>query len=158
MSVIEAEYFEEIRQKGEGYYKSLQPLYCPYLKDKVHFTAEGLEHIKFKRRHTARLKQDQYMRFKLLKVIPVVLGDSKTVQGIWETKEFQRVHKHNRSETMLVPVTYYEFIAVVEEVRIKVIVKRTASGPYTFWSIIPFWGIQQSGTKRKLYSGHPKED
>ena len=51
------------------------------------------------------------MRFKLAHMIPLVLGDSKTVQGIGEIKEFLKVRKHSPTETKLLPVTKYEFIA-----------------------------------------------
>ena len=80
------ENFEEVRERGEESYKSFLPTYCPYFKDKVHFTASGLEHLKFKRRNVARPRQDQYMRFKLLKVVLTILSDSKTLQGLYENK------------------------------------------------------------------------
>jgi hypothetical protein len=149
--------FEEVKEKGESLYKSLEPVYCPYFKNKVHFTAEGLEHLKFKRKEHSRPRQDQYMRFKLLKFVPGILSESKTLQGLWETKQFEKARKHSRTETVLKNVTFYEFIAVVENIRIKVIVKQS-DGPYLFWSIIPFWKLSSSTSKRKLHSGNLDED
>ncbi len=58
--------FENIKNKGEEIYKNLQEVYCPYFKQKVFFTALGLEHLKFKRRDRSRPIKDQYMRFKLI--------------------------------------------------------------------------------------------
>lgn len=153
-----SENFTEIRQKGEDYYKTIGEVYCPYFKEKVHFTAGGLEHLKFKRPRMARAQQDQYMRFKLLKYVPQVLGNSHTVQGIFETKEFEKVRSHGRSESILQEVIYYEFIAVTDKLRIKVIVKKIGKTPFIFWSIIPFWGTMQSTGKRKLHSGNTAED
>lgn len=151
------ENFEEVKQKGEAFYRLLQSVYCPYFKDAVHFTTEGLEHIKFKKRNVARPRQDQYMRFKLLKVVPIVLSNSRTVQGIMETKGFEKVRKHSRTEIILQPITFYEFIAVIDSIRVKVIVKQIDTRPYTFWSIIPFWGASPDN-KRRLHSGNLQED
>jgi hypothetical protein len=152
------ENFDEVKTKGEELYKSLQPIHCPYFKDKIHFTSEGLEHLKFKRRNVARPRQDQYMRFKLLKTVPTILENSKTLQGMNENKEFVTERIHNRTDTVLRNVTYYEFIAVVERIRVKIIIRRIEQSVYTFWSIIPFWGNISLTNKRRLHSGNLIED
>ena len=77
---------------------------------------------------------------------------------MWETKKFERIRIHNRTESVLKPVNYYEFIAVVRRNRIKVIVKRVDGGKLFFWSIIPFWGMNKDTQSRILYDGEPEED
>lgn len=52
---------------------------------------------------------------------------------------------------------FYEFIAVLDKVRVRVIIKQVANGPKYFWSIIPFWKNGQNG-RRKLHYGSPEED
>ena len=42
--------FNEIKQKGENFYKTIDQVYCPYFKEKISFNAQGLEHLKFKQR------------------------------------------------------------------------------------------------------------
>ena len=155
---LELENFEEVRIRGEALYKDLTETYCPYLKEKVAFNARGLEHLKFKEHRKARPRQDQYMPLKLLHLAPAVIGASSTLQGIWETKNFERVRVHSRTDIILKEVTYYEFVAVVEKIRVKVIAKRVASGQCFFWSIIPYWGIDRGTNKRKLHSGYPEQD
>ena len=98
------------------------------------------------------------MRLKLLHLAPIVLRTSATLQGVWETKNFERIRANSRTETILKTVTYYEFVAVVEKVRVKVIVKQIDGGEKFFWSIIPYWRIDKNTNKRKLYSGYPEED
>ncbi|KKU67881.1 MAG: hypothetical protein UX89_C0011G0004 [Parcubacteria group bacterium GW2011_GWA2_47_16] len=49
---------EKIKEEGEKFYKNLGEIYCPYLKDKVSFNTQGLEHLKFKRRERARPVED----------------------------------------------------------------------------------------------------
>lgn len=155
---LEIENFDEVRLKGETFYETIDSVNCPYLKGKVHFNASGLEHLKFKRIRKARPRQDQYMRLKLLHLAPEVLKMSHTLQGIWETKQFERIRVHSRTESILKEVTFYEFVAVLEKVRVKVIVKRIENGSPVFWSIIPHWGVDKNTSKKKLYSGYPEED
>ena len=150
--------FEEIRLKGEEFYKGLEPITCPYLRKEVHFNAQGLEHLKFKRRGHARDRQDQYMRFRLLHLAPEVLKLTRTVQGISNTKHFERIRVHSRTDVVLKSVTYYEFVAVLGSARVKVIVKEVEDSEPVFWSLIPFWGIETSTKKRRLYAGDPEHD
>jgi hypothetical protein len=150
--------FEGVRTTGEVFYKDINEVYCPYFKDTVYFNAEGLEHLKFKRHSAARPQQDQYMRFKLLKLAPAILSITTTIQGIWQTKGFEKVRKYSRTELILQHIEYTEFIAVIDTVRVKIIVKQVEDGKHVFWSIIPFWGTDKRTTRRKLYSGDPVED
>ncbi|MFA4891598.1 MAG: hypothetical protein WC604_04625 [Candidatus Gracilibacteria bacterium] len=152
------EQFKEIKEKGEQFYKLLHEIYCPYFKEKVSFGARGLEHLKFKRYQKTRPEQDQYMRFKLLYLAPEVLKSSHTLQGILETKKFERIRMHGRTDTVLKPVRYYEFIAVLKRNRVKVIVKQIDDGCKFFWSIIPFWGMNEETMSRILHNGVPEED
>lgn len=152
------EEFEEIKAKGEGIYKSLNEVYCPHLKEKISFNAQGLEHLKFKQREKARSDRDQYMRFKLIYLAPEVIRSSHTIQGILETRKFEKIRENSRTELMLKPVVYYEFIAVINRNRVKVILKQIDKGQIFFWSIIPFWGMNTDTMTRLLHEGVPEED
>ncbi|MCX6712263.1 MAG: hypothetical protein NT041_01060 [Candidatus Vogelbacteria bacterium] len=155
---LDLENFEEVKIKGEDFYKTLDSVYCPYFKEKISFNVHGINHLKFKEERKARPQQDQYMRLKLIHLAPVVLKASATLQGIWETKSFEKVRIHSRTDIVLTKVTYYEFVAVIDQVRVKVIVKQIDDGEKFFWSIIPYWGVDKNTKKRKLYSGYPRED
>lgn len=150
--------FEEIKIKGETLYKGFGETYCPYFKERIVFNTQGLEHLKFKRREKARSEEDQYMRFKLIHLAPQVLSASHTIQGILQTKKFERIRMHNRTDTLLKPVDYYEFIAVINRNRVKVIVKQVDNGEKMFWSLIPFWGTNKETRTRLLHDGVPEED
>lgn len=54
--------------------------------------------------------------------------------------------------------SYYEFIAVIENIRVKVIVKHVEGGEKFFWSIIPFWRVNGEASKRILHTGNIEED
>jgi hypothetical protein len=158
MLLFTADEFAKMRIDAEGTYAKVGEVLCPYLKEKVAFNAQGLEHLKFKRRDKARSEQDQYMRFKLLAHAADVVRASHTVQGIQETKHFERVRVHGRTDTILQAVTYYEFIAVIKRNRVKVIVKQIEKRQPYFWSLIPFWGMNNETQKRILHEGLPEED
>lgn len=149
---------EEVVRRGEEKYKKFAPEYCPYFKEKVHFNSQGLEHLKFKNRERPRSLKDQHMRFKLLHLAPEVIKESRTLQGILETKKFERVRVHGRTDTVLKVVIFYEFIAVIKRNRIKVIVKEIDKGEKFFWSLIPFWGMNEQTMQRILHEGNPAED
>ena len=123
--------FDLIKNKGENFYKTLGEVYCPYFKEKVPFSARGLEHF---------------------------LKSSHTVQGILETKKLERIRINSRTDTVLKPVVYYEFIAVIKRNRVKIIVKQIDGGQKFFWSLIPFWGMNKNTMSRILHDGLPEED
>lgn len=150
--------FKDVKEKGEEFYKSLGEVFCPFLKEKVSFGAQGLEHLKFKRREKARADKDQYMRFKLLHLAPEILKSSHTLQGILETKKLERIRMNSRTDTVLKPVTYYEFIAVLKRNRVRIVVKQIDNGQKFFWSIVPFWGMNVETMRRILHDGIPEED
>ncbi len=158
MIIFTEEEFSRVREKGEEIYKNIGDIYCPYFKEKIAFNNKGIEHIKYKRRENPRSNQDQYMRYKLIDLAPKILNESHTVQGIEETHKFERVRVNSRTDTILKPVSYFEFIAVIKRNRVRIIVKQIDGGNKFFWSIIPFWGMDTININRILHSGHPEED
>lgn len=150
--------FEKIKEEAEKFYKSTGSIRCPYFNGEIVFNAKGLRHLKFKSDQQARLRNDQYVRLKLVRLAPEVLKKSHTVQGIWEVRRFEEQKTNNRWEHVLKDVWFYEFIAVLNNIRIKVIIKEVQGGQKHFWSVIPFWGIDKINSKRILHSGDPEHD
>lgn len=150
--------FIKMKTESEERYKSLGEVFCPYLQGNVVFNAKGIEHLKFKARNHARSRDDQYMRLKWLHLAPEVLLLSKTVQGISERKIFELQRSNKRTESVLVEAIYYEFIAVLKEVRVRIIVKSVGTAPKHFWSIIPHWKVDSVTKKRKIHNGNPETD
>lgn len=150
--------FEIVKQKGLEFYKNINEVFCPYLQEKVIFNNLGLEHLFYKQREKPRLDQDQYMRFKLINYAPEILKLSRTLQGILKVQRFEKVRSHNRTDYKMLQVTYYEFIALIKRNRIKVIVKQIGDNQKFFWSIIPFWGMNNETKSRIFHEGVPEED
>ncbi len=159
MNNIEFDKFNKIRQEAEDFYKTIGNIYCPYFKEKIAFNAKGIEHIKFQRIRKARSHQDQYIRLKLISLAPRIVKDSHTLQGTSQRKSFERIKTNNRWEIIMRSATYYEFVAVINNYRVRVIIKEVegSQGKY-FWSIIPFWKMDKITCQRVMYSGKPEID
>ena len=151
------EEFNQVLEKARRLYASFPEVRCPYFRDFVQFNPQGLEHLRRKAWNRGREQRDQFMRLKHVAQAPEILRLSQTVQGILETKEWERKHRHGRWEKQMVLVTYYEFVAVIEKRRFKVIVKQLPGGERIFWSLIPFWRQNEQGG-RFLHDGNPSKD
>jgi hypothetical protein len=154
--------FNEVKREAEETYNKIGSIYSPYFKEKINFNTKGLDHLIFKSWNKTRSITDQYGRLRHLKLASVLIGLSKTLQGIWMTQKFERVKKKDGSwQQLLKVITYYEFIAVMEshgsKVRVKVIIKQIEGGEKFFFSIIPFWGVNKKGD-RIMHSGNPEND
>ena len=151
--------FEKCKTDAEEYYSHIGEILCPYLNEKVIFNAKGLEHLKFKGRYRARLRDDQLIRYKLLKYAPDVIKHSRTLQGLSKANSFERIRSNHRDEKILTEVRYYEFVAIIEErIRIRVIVKGIGTAQPYFWSVIPFWKKDKENGRARIHYGCPEED
>ncbi len=151
--------FEMVREMAEAFYIEIGQIPCPYFEgNPIVFNTKGIHHLKFRTDKYARPQKDQYSRLKLLYLAPQVIKLSRTVQGVSYVRQFENQKSHSRWEKALKEVTYYEFIAVLENVRVKVIVKRVANDDPYFWSIIPYWKIDTGRHRRILHTGNPEQD
>lgn len=155
---ISEELFNKTLQQATEQYGKTPEVYCPYFKDKVHLNAKGFEHIRLKAWNKARGRSDQYFRLKLLHLVPKILQESHTVQGIWHTHDWERVKSRGKWVKVLKNVAYYEFIAVVGKVRAKVVIKEIEGGVKFFWTIIPFWKMNTVTKQREMHEGDPETD
>ena len=144
------EQFQRVKQEAEDYYKTVNAVFCPYLKSKINFNAKGLDHIKMKSWNKSRLVSDQYLRLKFLKLVQEVLKNSGTLQEFHETKNFERIKDTGRWQSIMKPIVYYGFVAILNNVKIKIIVKRVEGGQPYFWSVIPFWKTQRDEIFQKI--------
>jgi hypothetical protein len=155
--MFDREEFEKLKTEKESLYKTFGEVYCPYFKEKVLFNAAGMDHLYFKDYRKPRPEEDQYMRFKLLHLAPEVVRKSGTLQGYRITKKFERIRKNNKTEAILMLVTYYEFIAMIKRDRVRIVIKQIGSGSRFFLSVIPFWGMN-SQKDRTFLEGDPEQE
>ncbi|NIA02577.1 MAG: hypothetical protein GWP15_04275 [Nitrospirae bacterium] len=147
---IDDKKFDRLKESVKKQYDSLDSVHCPYFKDKVHFKSFGYQHMFHKGPNniTRRLKKDQYIRMKLFKYAPILLRDSKTVQEYQKKQDFIPVTHNNRTEKVLKDVEYWGFLGIVDDKRIKVVVKKIGRGQLQYWSILPKWKSRRKGGKQ----------
>ena len=151
MKEVSIEKLQRLKEKAELEYKKIESVNCAYFKENVHFNRKGIDHIKFKKWNKTRPAKDQYMRLKLLHLAPQVLKLSRTVQGMSQEREFVHKKVHSRWDNVLVDIYYWEFVAIIEEVRIRVVVRQVSGGKKHFWSIIPFWQNDNNRNRKMIY-------
>ncbi|MBI2068639.1 MAG: hypothetical protein HYT67_00825 [Candidatus Yanofskybacteria bacterium] len=155
---IEDKKFEATKIKAEDFYKQIDKIKCPYFNEDVSFNSKGIEHIKFLRKNHARPRNDQYIRLRLINLAPEIIKLSRTIQGISHTRNLETWRSNNKTEIVMKPVVYYEFVAILNDIRVRVIVKQVDGGPKYFWSIIPFWKVNKSNNQRRMFNGNPEID
>lgn len=149
--------FDKVRVEAESFYGTIGKVRCPYFDGDIAFNAKGLRHLKFRSDRQARPHKDQYSRLKLIRHAPEVLKLSRTMQGVWQVKRFEEQKSNSKWSKVLKDVMYYEFIAIFDSVRVKVIVKEVAGGEKHFLSIIPYWKIDKATGRRILHGGFDPE-
>jgi hypothetical protein len=158
---IEDKKFDIARQKAEEEYGKIGKVFCPYLGSDVNFNTEGFQHLLFKDWNRTRTRIEQYVRLRLLKLAPQVISKSHTMQEFDERKMFVRQKINSRWESRMKNVRYYVFIAIINQARIKVVVKEIDGGARFFYSLYPSWKVEKliDGTRRKkFYSGDLEHD
>lgn len=156
---IDFEKFQRIKKESTEFYNNIGKIKCPYFSDDISFNSKGMRHLKFKSWNKSRSAKDKYMRFRLLKYAPEIVKKSHTLQEYCNKNNFERIQINSRWEERMTNVNYYGFIAIVDEIRIKIIIKETKNGEKFFWSIIPCWKQNKSILNKKiLHEGDLESD
>ena len=153
---IDPERFNFIKKEAENFYKGINEIYCPYFNEKVAFNAKGLDHIKFKEWNKTRLVEDQYLRLKFLHLAPEIINKSHTLQEFRESNNLERQKINSRWERRMITVKYYAFVAILNNIRLKIIIKEIDRGRKIFWSLCPHWRQKRNSdgkNKKILHEG-----
>lgn len=65
-----------MREVAKEAYSKIGSVYCPLLEDHVHFTAQGFNHLIFKKRKF-RVRSEQIRRFELISHLKSIVSDPK---------------------------------------------------------------------------------
>lgn len=150
------ENYQRIKNQAYKNYKRIGKVHCPYLKTKVSFNSKGFRHLIYKAGHKKRDKQSQIMRFKLLGKAHEVLKITTTLQEYQSESKEMLVKEYNQKVNKIVTVKYFGFIAIIDNWKFKVIVKKVGNGNPFFWSVIPNWRTRRK--EKILYKGNMEED
>ena len=152
---ISDEKFNRAREDAEKHYEKIGKIWCPYFKEKVHFSTEGFQHLLFKEWNRTRIRIEQYKRLRLLPVAERVIRKSHTLQEYDERNLMVRQKTNSRWQKVMKSVRYYVFIAMDLDIdaRVKVVVKEIEGGVKFFYSVYPSWREikQENGETKKVF-------
>lgn len=136
---------EAVKEIARKFYFSTKFVRCPALENQViSFTSEGLNHLYYKNTRP-RISHDQFMRLKVLDLAKKLLEITTTIQEKEEIIQDFDVKINKKRQKISKSVKYFGFIAILENKKIKVIVRKVRDGQLQFWSIIPFWKTTKHG-------------
>lgn len=135
--------YQQIKNKTYRYYKKIRTVKCPYLKTEVKFNSQGFWHLIYTGRNVKRPEKTQILRFQLLTKAVNLLSITTTMQEF----EYRKSTK----------TAYFGFIAILNNWKIKTIVKKKDKGTYIFYSVIPNWVTNIKRDKR-LCKGDMEKD
>lgn len=114
-------------------YNSIETINSPSLKEDVTFNAKGLNHIYYAGNRSERTSGDIAIRQHIFSKAVKLVKTSNIISGR------HIVYRLNKN------ITYYEMIGLIENRRIKVVLRRMGEGKVHFWSIIPSWQYCSNG-------------
>ncbi|TSC55463.1 MAG: Uncharacterized protein Greene071421_275 [Parcubacteria group bacterium Greene0714_21] len=136
--------YEKLREDARNFYKTLGFVRCPALNNEVvHFDAEGFNHLVYKGKRRERNRNDQITKFKLLPKTKTVIEISTTYQEYDESLIEVAKQRFKKTVQETSTVRYWGFVAIIQNFRIKVIVRQIGNGQKHFWSVIPAWRTGQ---------------
>jgi len=146
MTNINIEEYKKLKQEVEMQYKQINSVYSPALKTDIIFNANGLYHLHYDNTRTERNKSVQFNKLRFFGNAVDVIRAATTIQ------EYRRnicpigKKKNGRFiKTSLVEwFAFWAIISFVKSIRIRVIIRRVGgnNGQYHFWSVMPFWKLQ----------------
>lgn len=132
--------YTELRQKAKELYDSFESVRCPALNNEfVNFTSEGFTHILYRTKKSERDKSTQIMRFELLAKAKKLIELTTTYQ---EHEEYYRTVERRRFKRKVLEqesINDWGLIGVIDNFRIKVVIRKIGNGQNQFHSVIPAW-------------------
>ncbi len=153
--------YDKLKEDAQRFYSSTGRITSPAFNEDIYFTAEGFNHIIYKRARSEREKSSQILRFKLLPLAVKLIKLSTTFQEFEETLQQFEVKSFKKRVTKSKPVKYWGIIAIIEGRKIKVILRKIGdNGQMHFWSIVPAWTTNKFRDTRffTTMKGNPDED
>jgi len=136
----EKQKYLQIREKADIFYKDIKQIRCPALNNElIHFSSEGFNHLIYKGKRRERDKKVQIMKFKLLPKAKTIISISTTFQEYDEMLTSVVVKKKKKKVKVASEAKYWGFIAIIDNFRVKVIIRQIGKGKKQFWSVIPAW-------------------
>lgn len=131
----------KIKENSSIIYKEHNKLFSPYFKDNIVFNSEGFNHLIYKNK-SERPKKEQAMRFKLLPRAFKLMELTTVKQDFYESNMSIKKKFNGKNKYIEERVLYYGFIGIIDDFRIKVVIRKIGNGNIHFWSVIPAWNTK----------------
>ncbi len=157
------EKYEATKTQADNIYKKVGSIKSPALGETVFFTSEGFNHLMFKGK-SERTKNDQMTKFKILPAGIKIIKKSTTFQEyaefLIEVTRKKKIRGKRRTVKENVLAKYWCFIAIMDGLKVKTIVRQVGTGKKHFWSVVPNWNINKYSNFAlvKKFKGDPEED
>ena len=126
--MLDLEKYLKEKERARLYYKTIEQVFSPALKEKINFNSEGFNHLIYKnKRGEERDKNSQLLRFKLLPLTKNLVELSTTYQ------EYEEIYGDGRI------IIVWGIIAIINKRKIKIVLKKIGKGQINFWCVIPAW-------------------
>jgi len=142
-------YFQDRKEKARQIYNAQRSVYNPYLKHHIIFNADGFHHLQFSARRE-RDKKEQLLKLSLLPLAIRIIKDSGTLQEY--RKGLTAIGKKSKDGFRLTKMTeYWGFVAIagMNQIKVRVVLRRVGDGNITFWSVMPYSKLKKG---QKLYT------
>lgn len=124
----------ELKEKAKKFFQENNKTKCPAFPDeKIYFNAKGLQHLFYK---GSRSKRDLKRIAKNIELLPRVVHLLK-LMPLPQEEDSYRIHGKRYK--------FWAFEGVVENRRIKVVVRQIGTGRKHFYSVIPAWRKKRFG-------------
>lgn len=134
--------YNKIREATQSFYQKINFIRCPALNHQpIHFQNDGFRHLIYKgnKKKSERDKRVQLMKFKLFPKAKDIIKITTTYQE-YEEGLIEIIKKRKKKKVKeSVIVKYWGFVAIIDNFRVKVVVRQIGNGNKHFWSTIPAW-------------------
>ncbi|MDO8579401.1 MAG: hypothetical protein Q7R72_00835 [bacterium] len=146
---LDAQYFNERKERAMAVYSAQKTIYSPYFKEHIILNSDGFHHLQFSARRE-RNKREQLFKFNLLPLGLEIIQKAGTVQ------EYRKLltpigKKSSRDESIpMKNVDYWGFVAIIGEkgIKVRTVLRRIGDGNVTFWSVMLYSKIKNGKQKQ----------
>lgn len=127
----------EIRKRAKRYYNSIGRRFCPALNEEILFTAEGFNHLIFKRRRSGRGQTSQLTRIELLPLAVKLIETATSYKKVRRTTRAINIKIGKKRVREVRPIWYWIFSDRLDGHKIRVILRKIGDhGGIHFWSVM----------------------
>lgn len=142
---IQARYKQQFAT-AEMLYKTIGSISCPYFGKKITFNSDGFHHLRYNPSGSEREKEAQLHKFGLLPNASVIIEKSGTVQEYRKQWGVTGRRKANDGSREMKEMQYWGFLAIIGQIRIRVIIRQVGTGDPHFWSIMSDTDLRRKST------------